>query len=551
MRSFSLLPIVLVLGVGVLLVSASASASVINVSDGNTVLFSDGFESQDNGATSHIAFPDGRGGLAAALPNSASVGTWSFVRNDSDWESIQVTDYAVPGAAAGAGSKYLRLQSLGVPGWPTLAKQVFSAAPQAGDHIRWEQMINIAGSSGVAGQIVAYDSDGAVRINLLTNYPYSVTDYSSPYGGSVNTGLAYAPGVWQKWLLDYVIGEGTFNLKIGDSAALNLPVHSSGGIAYLAFTQETVGAAFYLDEVPEPSVLVMLTAGLFGLLAIRVMRCSRLFLILCVTGTAALFVTTTASASVMNVTTGQTLFYDDFEGLGLAVCHTDYSNNSGGDFDPTGGSPGSWSISEDGADRIQVTDAVGVYGPLGPGLYQPGANQGNNYLRIMRDGGEPMAFQVFSPQSTPGHHIRFSQMVYIDAANATTDNPISIAGLDSNGSLRFDVITNNSPLYTASVGNYNGTGWPPAAIPISYALGQWQKWQIDYTVGAGTYDLSIGESTVSGLSTFAGGGDLASIRIFSSSLSYIDEVKVPEPSSVVLLVSGIVGLLAYAWRKRK
>lgn len=259
MRSFRVLPMVLVVGVGLLWLPTSASASVINVSDNNAVLFYDDFESQAAGETSHIAYPDARGGLAAALPDSASVGTWSFTRNEDDWQSIQVTDYSDPGAAQG--QKYLRLNRFGV--YPLGAIAQLASVPSAGQHIRYEQMVNIAGDSGVAGQIVAYGSDGSVRINLLTNFGYPLTNYTS---GPTDTGLSYSPGVWQKWQIDYVFGESSFALKIGNSDTKTLLTASSGDISRIYFTQE-MGTGFYIDEVPEPSALMMLTAGLIGLLA--------------------------------------------------------------------------------------------------------------------------------------------------------------------------------------------------------------------------------------------------------------------------------------------
>lgn len=264
MRSSNLLQTALILGVWALVMTASASANIVNVTTSQT-LFSDDFESQPWNATSHIAFPDNRVGLAAALPTSPSVGSWEFVRNESDWESIQVTNYADPGA--GRGSKYLRIRAVGIDGWPAAAKEVLSAEQTTtGDHIRWEQMVNIGGSSGVAGQIVALGGDGSARINLLTNYPYSVTDYATGYG-SVDTGLTYSVGQWQKWQIDYTIGASTFDLKIDNSSALSLPMVSTGGIASFSLTQEGIGAAFCVDQVPEPSTLAMLVAGLFGLLA--------------------------------------------------------------------------------------------------------------------------------------------------------------------------------------------------------------------------------------------------------------------------------------------
>lgn len=270
------------------------------------------------------------------------------------------------------------------------------------------------------------------------------------------------------------------------------------------------------------------------------MRTSKLLLMALVCGVGGWLASGSASAEVINVTTGAQLFGDTFEELGTNVSHTDYTHNDGGDYDPLQfPGYGMWSVVEQGEDRVQVTDATGLYGP--------GAFQGSNYLRLVRDGvGEPTVFQTFQAnQATPSDHIRFSEMVYITPSDAGKDNPVSIAGLGTGDVIRFDVITNNSPAGASSVGNYTGA-WPPAAIPIAYTAGQWQKWQIDYLIGATTYDLTIGQSTVSGIPAMSA-GDFGTIRIFSDSQVFLDEV--PEPSGVVLLLSATAGLLACAWRK--
>jgi hypothetical protein len=102
---------------------------------------------------------------------------------------------------------------------------------------------------------------------------------------------------------------------------------------------------------------------------------------------------------------------------------------------------------------------------------------------------------------------------------------------------------------------------PSGTLGITCTPGQWQHWTIDYTVGASTFDLTVGDSTATGLSLLSGGSALPFNFLMLASISgtnYVDNVTitlnpspVPEPASIALLVSALVGLVAYALRKRR
>src|SRR5688572_18499191 len=82
---------------------------------------------------------------------------------------------------------------------------------------------------------------------------------------------------------------------------------------------------------------------------------------------------------IRNVTTGDTLFYDNFEGVdAIGVGYPDDLNTT--DFDPVA-TVGTWSTVEDSVSQIQVTDFDGT---ATGGVAYPGAWQGDNYMWLNR-----------------------------------------------------------------------------------------------------------------------------------------------------------------------
>ena len=272
------------------------------------------------------------------------------------------------------------------------------------------------------------------------------------------------------------------------------------------------------------------------------MRSSKLFLIVLVFSVGTLIVSEPASAGIVNMTTGQTLFYDDFEGQAdIATSHLAYPDPLAGQplAAPNAASVGTWSIYEPSSwTNVQVTDHIGGT--------DPGAYQGTKYLRVARTiGTVAAAQQLFDSQETLGDHIRFQQMVYISDSSA---GGLQLVGRAANDDVRINLYA----LGGGSLASYTGGDFQ-AISGIGYAVNQWQKWTIDYNIGASTFGLAIDSASVSGIGVTTGG----SLRYFGFTQDnglnpvYFDAAPVPEPNAMAIVLAAAVGLLAYAWRKRK
>jgi hypothetical protein len=98
---------------------------------------------------------------------------------------------------------------------------------------------------------------------------------------------------------------------------------------------------------------------------------------------------------------------------------------------------------------------------------------------------------------------------------------------------------------------------PVAQHPYDFVrtANTWQLWDAG-SPGLGYTDRNLLYETAPGEVVFSPGEKVSlwmAIRPMSGSLSlgFVAVDAVPEPSVVVLLGSGVLGLLAYAWRKRK
>ena len=169
-----------------------------------------------------------------------------------------------------------------------------------------------------------------------------------------------------------------------------------------------------------------------------------------------------------------------------------------------------------------------------------------------------------SVQSTVGDHIKISTMAYLPSATdylarmqfvVTGTNAGTLGQYANDDRLWFrpwgDGTIHGVLRTPDGSGGYNTSVYD---ITVPYQTDKWQEWDVDYVVGTSTYTLTVGGISQSGLP--AAPGAVGGVCFVNSGASaggyYLDAVStIPEPSTVMLLASGLLGLLAYAWRKRK
>ncbi|MBP8800296.1 MAG: hypothetical protein KBI41_02070 [Kiritimatiellae bacterium] len=213
------------------------------------------------------------------------------------------------------------------------------------------------------------------------------------------------------------------------------------------------------------------------------------------------------AVTVINQTTKQLLFYDDFESAPAASssAHPDTS----GDYDPVATVvPGSsWLINETGPTNIQVTAyrGNGVNDPARP-------PQGTNYLRVVRhwDAAPSEATLVLpAVQNTPGDKIHLEMLVWIPRHPNWGAFRFSLLGSDANSRVNVAVETNR--VDTGDVQSQAMAGGHYKIDGLTYRVETWQKWEVDYVIGATTFTISV-DGNKKTVSTRLDGGDVASIR---------------------------------------
>jgi hypothetical protein len=251
------------------------------------------------------------------------------------------------------------------------------------------------------------------------------------------------------------------------------------------------------------------------------MRSAKMLLVLLIVGISALVVSAPTFA-------GTVLFADDFEGGTVGAYPT--------------ATIGTWN-SDTGTDQSQIFVTNGAT----PGPAPGGSTQ---YLRLARAATWNQVDANFTMQTNPSDLVRMEADVW--GGNCM---PSVYAGVDQYLGSGFV-----NGLYLQFRANGSIYGPPGALANMTWPVGQWNHVVLDYHPTAATFDLTVNAQTMTGIAmlTPCNVDDLMLTEVSGPEATYWDNVKitlnpsaVPEPSSIALVVTGLMGFLAYAWRKRR
>jgi hypothetical protein len=175
-----------------------------------------------------------------------------------------VSNNAVPGPAQGR--QYLSYERAvrGKPGWYNgLAAHL--ETEQCFDnlkiHAEWMMYIPSAAPATYRGTVIFKDGSNNIRtILILGEGATGKVEYRPPNGKDRSAALTYTPDTWQKWTMDYTVGEPKFTFSIGNSPQETVDAYTVGGVAFMEFCgNSNSGSVFYLDAVErEPATTDLL-----------------------------------------------------------------------------------------------------------------------------------------------------------------------------------------------------------------------------------------------------------------------------------------------------
>jgi len=247
---------------------------------------------------------------------------------------------------------------------------------------------------------------------------------------------------------------------------------------------------------------------------------------------------------VSNLTTNTTLLYDNYETVSPVSSAAAY--NSSPDADPTA-VIGSWSLQERDSG-----------GSAAPGIFQvtdfgtPGPAEGNQYLRVYRDATfnqNDLLGSLASAQTTPGQVIHWESMVNFDS-DVSARAQLILVGSSLDYTTAASWIRPNGAGFVATVDLSLGS--PVVNTSVPYAINTWQKWTMDYVIGASTFSFSVDGMSGTGTTANTGGvyGFYAANGNNAPGSFYLDAV-VPEPSTMTMMLFGALSLAAAARRRRR
>lgn len=194
--------------------------------------------------------------------NGMKLGHWAI-----QGTILPVCDGATPGPVQGKHYLSVTRALPGEPGWYNdLVAQLASEQGlyNVRIHAEWMMYVPLATPATYRATILFDQSSENIRTGLvLGDGATGKVDYLGPDGEYRTAKSAYTPDVWQKWTMDYTVGESQFTFSIGNGPPETVDAHTAGGVAGLHFCgNHKVGSVFYLDAAEaEPATTVLLITG--------------------------------------------------------------------------------------------------------------------------------------------------------------------------------------------------------------------------------------------------------------------------------------------------
>ena len=234
------------------------------------------------------------------------------------------------------------------------------------------------------------------------------------------------------------------------------------------------------------------------------------------------------------------VFSDNFE------AQTSYVPSST-DADP-GASPvgDGWTVDE-------VTEAyVQVHDNTSTSFDTP---YGSKYLRLYRAGsGNCIAYGDFT-LGAPAPQLSLAFDFYRD-----TNGAINFGFYDGATQVNALLMNNDSFGESGRAGNLQGGSWVRVtALDGSVLAGQWIHAEMVVDFVTDTYSMTIGTQTATGLPLLGDFSTASRVRFVAGGgwedprygIDNVVVTAIPEPGALAILASGLLGLICYAWRRRR